>query len=197
MTWVKVCGLARPDDVEWAVRCGADAVGFVLEPTSPRRAPESDLGALLAPAGGVHRVAVFGPMGELPTAGFTAIQALAETLPPYATCARIGVVRPDPGDDVGSVAMRCLGFDFVLFDSFHAEMLGGTGETADWGFAAELRAAIAVPMILAGGLSGDNVAAAIAQVRPFGVDASSRLESAPGVKDALLVRAYIEAAKGA
>ena len=78
-----------------------------------------------------------------------------------------------------------------LFDSFVPEY-GGVGESFDWSLVPKTDK----PVILSGGLSALNVAQAIRQVRPWGVDASSRLESAPGVKDRAKVRAYVEAARG-
>ncbi len=83
--------------------------------------------------------------------------------------------------------------DLLLVDTPHPHLPGGTGEVFDW---ARL-APIDRPFLLAGGLTPDNVSAAVRQVRPFGVDASSGLESSPGVKDVDLIRRFIQEAKEA
>ncbi len=85
----------------------------------------------------------------------------------------------------------------VLLDPYHAHQAGGTGLTLDWGLAAECVQASHLPVILAGGLTPENVGEAIRRVRPAGVDASSRLESEPGKKDHGKIRRFIENARNA
>ena len=88
-------------------------------------------------------------------------------------------------------------FDRFLLDSYDAKTVGGTGKTCDWNKARMLVQAIEKPVLLAGGLSSDNVAEAIATVRPWGVDVSSGVEAEPGVKNIKQVEAFIAAARKA
>jgi len=102
----------------------------------------------------------------------------------------LGVIHPvSAGDDIE--AMR--GDDLLLVDSPDPEMVGGRGEVFDWDVAADIER----PFLLAGGLTPANVAEAVERVRPFGVDASSGLESSPGVKSVDLIRRFVEEAKQA
>lgn len=193
MTWVKVCGLTREGDVEAAVALGADAVGFVLEPTSPREVrPEraSDLAAL---SGNALSVAVIGAFNGAAPKGIQAVQAIDHQAP--SPLVRIKTVRLQAGMMPVEVANRAEGFDYVHLDAFHPKALGGTGQTVDWGLAAEIVAISRARVILSGGLGPENIEQAVVRVKPFGVDASSGLESSPGIKDLGLLRAYIQAAK--
>jgi len=80
-----------------------------------------------------------------------------------------------------------------LLDAFSPETYGGTGQTTDWGVAAEI--ATSVTVILAGGLTADNVATAVATVKPYAVDVSSGVEASPGKKDPAKIRAFVQAVK--
>ena len=163
---VKVCGLTREEDVAVAVDAGADLVGFVLAPESPRAAP----GVLDVPDG-VLSVAVWvGAAGESP-ADLDQVHERAA-----------GKVR---GRDAvvlrrGEPVARLLDLPWEGDDPGH------------W----ERAAAVEGRVVLAGRLGPENVRAAVERVRPWAVDASSRLEREPGVKDHDLVRAYVEAARG-
>ena len=86
--------------------------------------------------------------------------------------------------------------DAVLLDAFSPQQFGGTGERIDWGWAAEFVAASPKPVVLAGGLNPSNVAKAIQIVRPYAVDVASGVESAPGIKDHHLIRAFVREATG-
>ncbi len=195
MTWVKVCGLSTPQDVAVAAQAGADAIGFVFYPPSPRvvtveqafelgtgfegtrvaltvDAEPSEL-LRVAAASGADAVQ---PYGE--HAREAAVVAHAEGLEVFFPL--VVVERPD---------FRSLPAGFTpLLDS---AVVGGTGETFDWDRAVGLDR----EFVLAGGLSPDNVEEAIRRVSPWGVDASSGLESAPGIKDRGKVAAFIEKAK--
>lgn len=196
MTRVKVCGLTRAEDIEVAVEAGAHALGFVFEPTSPRTV--ADRPEVLAMATSlpplIQSVAVFAHAFAHPfLARFGAVQAFD---PPEARC-RIMAVRLTPGLRIEDVLARQFDAEAVLLDAYAADGYGGTGKRVDLGFAAELRQELTVPLILAGGLSPESVAEAVRVVRPYGVDASSGLESAPGIKDAERVRAYVAEALSA
>jgi len=163
---VKVCGLTRAEDVAAAAEAGADLLGFVLVPESPRAAD-----AVLPVPEGVLSVAVWvGEAGESP--------------------ADLDQVHP-------RAAGKVRGRDAVLLRegevvAAHLDLPWAEDDPGHW----ERAAAAEGRIVLAGRLGPDNVRTAIERVRPWAVDASSRLESAPGVKDHALVRAYVEAARG-
>jgi len=206
---VKICGTTTVRDALIAVEYGADAVGFVLTPESPRGVSletAADIARRLPPF--VARVGVF------VNAPFdTVTGCLAEFLD-YAQlhgdespeeCTRLAraagsdrlikVVHVATADDVATVT------DYgdvgaVLLDTRRAVARGGTGETFDWSLALRAEAA-GKPLILAGGLDPANVAEAVREVRPYAVDAVTGVESRPGVKDAEKVRQFIARAKAA
>lgn len=194
MTGVKICGLTNIDDALWAVERGADAVGFVFEPSSPRYVGLFDRASSIPSQipEGVLTVAVFGVLPErveLPS-GIRWIQASEGAFPPgYRTIRALrGAASPIQLDPEA---------DMLLIDAYDAVRHGGTGKMADWEFAAEVVRSEARPVMLAGGLTPDNVAAAIRAVRPAFVDVSSGVEASPGVKDRSKVRDFIQAAKSA
>ncbi|HSJ34017.1 MAG TPA: phosphoribosylanthranilate isomerase [Acidimicrobiia bacterium] len=195
--FVKVCGLGTEADLEAANQAGADAVGFVWWEESPRHR-ELDTIRRLAAASGVPTVLVTVDLDSaalLDAAGraeVDAVQPHGENAAVAAAAARrlgFRVIRPVKA---GSVPLDAAPDDLLLVDTPHPELPGGSGERFDWTILDLER-----PFLLAGGLSPDNVAEAVRTVRPFGVDASSGLESSPGVKDADLIRRFIEEAKQA
>jgi len=192
--WVKVCGLTDEAAVGAALAAGVDAVGFVFHAGSPRNlAPERAAALAARVPGGVARIAVarhpsqalieqilaaFAPDAlQTDLADFAALRLPASLgrLPVL----RSGAALPAP------LPARCL---YEGADS-------GAGRAADWREAATLVAR--TELVLAGGLSPANVAAAVAAVRPFGVDVSSGVESAPGTKDATLIEHFVAAARAA
>ena len=192
--WVKICGLTSADAVAAAIAAGADAVGFVFHSASPRHlAPAAAAALARAVPRGVLKVAVtrhptqaeveailagFGPdVLQTDAADFDALE-----LP--AALGRLPVLRTGAAPPA-TLAARCL---YEAADS-------GRGATADWQAARTL--ARRTELVLAGGLTAANVAAAIAAVRPFGVDVSSGVESGPGRKDAGKIRDFIAAARAA
>lgn len=195
-TFVKVCGLKTHADVEAAVAAGADAVGFVWYRPSPRHLDLDDI-RRLASTTTLPTVLVTAGLESatlLTAAGATGVDAVqphgAAAAVSAAAARHVGlvVIHPIPaGAEVG----RLHGDDLLLVDAPDPELIGGRGEIFDW----DLAATIERPFLLAGGLDPTNVAAAIEQVRPFGVDASSGLESSPGVKDADLIRRFVQEAK--
>lgn len=197
---VKICGLSKAEHVRAAVAAGADAVGFVFA-SSVRRVEPSHAAAIASDVPDtVKKVAVmlhptddewqrvlreFSP-NVLQTdaedfAGLDVPESI-ECWPVY----REGNVVPDT---VFSLGNRVSGT--FLYEGAKS----GQGETVDWSRAAEI--ARQGNMILAGGLAAHNVAEAIATVRPFGVDVSSAVESAPGEKDSLLIEEFVMAARAA
>ncbi len=200
---IKACGITRIEDAVAAVESGFDAVGMVFA-HSPRRVdPRAarKICSCLPPS--ILRVGVFlgqtrgeikGLMeycgldlAQLHEAGNT---ALPETLGSRAVVA----LRPRFAEDLEELE-RYHSVFAVLIDAWHPELAGGTGTACDWDLAA--RAARSTRIILAGGLNPDNVVEAVARVRPFGVDVSSGVEAAPGIKDHALLRRFARAAREA
>lgn len=199
-TVVKVCGLTRREDAEWALACGADWLGFIVHGESPRRIEPEVAAELVAAAGGGVAVAVM--------AGVTPEQALDLARRARAERVQLHRVRPAawPADfplpctfSVGVTPEGRLAAEepgprhLLLLDTARADGDGGSGRT--WPWAAARSIAARRDVMVAGGLSGLNVAEVIRLLRPFGVDASSALESSPGVKEPERVRRYVEAAR--
>jgi phosphoribosylanthranilate isomerase len=207
MARVKVCGITRLEDAELAASLDAWAIGFILWPGS-RRACDPAVAAGIARAlrRRIELVGVFvNPAldevaGAHEAIGFTYVQLHGDEGPAF--CAAVGqrtgarvikALRIASGADIR--AAQRFHTDLHLLDTAARGTYGGSGRTWDWRLAAQRRSA--VPMILSGGLDPDNVAGAIAAVRPWGVDVASGVESAPGIKDPAKVEAFIAAAHGA
>ncbi|MGQ9790360.1 MAG: phosphoribosylanthranilate isomerase [Armatimonadota bacterium] len=198
MVRVKICGLTCEDDVHAAVGYGAHAVGFVFEPGSSRYVGDrAELIALLRSVPPfVVRVAVFGSLRDLPAHLWEEVDAVQfvsgegdVVLPLHLR--RILAVRLRSEQDVWQALHRQKEVDALLVDAYHPQKMGGTGEIANWRLARLLREEATKPIILAGGLTSENVCEAIAQVQPFAVDVSSGVESAPGKKDHFKMKEFI------
>lgn len=198
MVRVKICGLTCEEDVHVAVGYGAHAVGFVFEPSSSRYVGDrADLVALLRSVPPfVVRVAVFGSLRDLPAHLWEEVDAVQfvsgegdVVLPLHLR--RILAVRLRSEQDVRQALHRQREVDALLVDAYHPQKMGGTGEIANWRLARLLREEATKPIILAGGLTLENVCEAIAQVQPFAVDVSSGVESAPGKKDHFKMKEFI------
>jgi phosphoribosylanthranilate isomerase len=203
VTAVKFCGFTREEDVREAVRLGADYLGLNLVAVSPRRLTPAAAAQLAEAAhdeavrGGFRHPLLVGVLTGSCTAAATAARAcgldavqwhgigedwvLADVGLPL-----IAAVRPRPGEPANLPD----GAWAYLVDAHDPVLLGGTGRLADWEAAAGLASRQRV--FLAGGLSPDNVAAAVLKVQPFAVDVASGIEAAPGVKDHARMRAFIE-----
>ena len=203
MTWVKVCGLRQHGDVEAAVSAGADAVGFVLSDGSPRQVSVQRAATLME---GVPILRVLVTAHATPEELSEAVEVTgADAIQAHGRHAGLAA---DAGDAAGWFVLRPVAMlgsgpepdprsvpdrQIPLLDSIKAEVLGGTGTVFDWSTVPPMDRRF----VIAGGLKPGNVAEAIDRVRPWGVDASSGLESRPGVKDASRVVAFIEEAKRA
>jgi phosphoribosylanthranilate isomerase len=197
---VKICGLTRHEDAAEAVAAGADALGFILWSSSPRFVPPDvarAIGARLPPL--AVRVGVFvnsapGDVFRLADAiGLDALQLHGEEdVHAYAIGGRrlIKSITLDD-DDAIDAALRLPDSVTPIIDAQDHVRRGGTGQVANWSRAARLAAQR--PIILAGGLTPDNVADAIRDVRPWGVDVSSGVETSPGLKSAEKIRAFMTA----
>ena len=204
MTRVKICGITRLEDAELAASLGAWALGFNLWPGSSRYVEE-------AVAAGIARqvrrrielVGVFvnPTLDEIARAvdaiGLTHIQLHGDEGPSFALEARrrtgakvIKAAHVAGGADLQS--LERFRTDYHLLDTAVEGLRGGSGQSWDWSLAAQRRSK--VPMLLAGGLAAENVADAIATVRPFGVDVASGVEASPGVKDPAKLEAFLSIA---
>ncbi|HEX3618488.1 MAG TPA: phosphoribosylanthranilate isomerase [Solirubrobacteraceae bacterium] len=212
---IKFCGITREQDAELAVSLDAWAVGLNMWPGSSRAVPldrAAGLAAMLKRRAEIVGVFVNATLDEVTATadavGLTILQLHGQEGPQFCNeaarrtgCKVIKAARVHSGADIQALAAYHT--DFHLLDSFKPGVPGGTGETFNWALAAEHRRIAPpkgrgqrVPLILSGGLTPDNVAAAIGIVRPFAVDVASGIESAPGHKDAELMRAFAEAVAG-
>jgi len=198
--FVKICGITNEDDALLAVAMGADAVGFIFAPSPRQVAPQQvyDITRRLPPE--VLTVGVF--RDELPervvhqamAAGVKAVQLHGRETPEqtaYVSRHFRWVIKVFSAGSSDLARADRWGTDLVMVDSPG----GGSGKVFDWTLAAE--APTTVNLILAGGLTPDNVADGIAAVEPWGVDVASGVESEPGRKDATLVRKFIANARAA
>ena len=200
-TRIKICGITQPDDARAAADAGADAIGLVFYAGSPRAVePEQAARIVAALPPLVSAVALFVdasadrvsavlaqvPVDVLQFHGSESPDFCAQFARPY-----LKALRMEPGRDIAALATGYGSARGLLLDSFRPGVPGGTGESFDWSQAPVL----ALPLILAGGLSPDNVADAIHQLRPAAVDVSGGVESAPGRKDPELMRAFCNAVR--
>jgi phosphoribosylanthranilate isomerase len=202
---VKFCGMTRVDDALEAVRLGAWAIGLNHHPTSPRFC---EPGAAVEISSAVKRsvevagVFVNPTLEELGRAAedesLTMIQlhgdegaAFCREAARRTGCKVIKAIRVRSTADVR--AAEAFRTDFHLLDAHRPGAHGGTGASFDWELLADRRSA--VPLILAGGLTPDNVDEAVATVRPYAVDVASGVEAEPGVKDRALMAAFLDRAQ--
>ncbi|XUO88904.1 phosphoribosylanthranilate isomerase [Halomonas sp. KM072] len=188
-TRIKFCGFTRHEDVAQAVALGVDALGFVMWPKSARGIDPDALAALAAPVPAfVTRVGLFvNPDVALVEAclpHLDLIQFHGDESADF--CAQfdrpwIKALRMRDDLDLHQAAQQYAAAQALLLDAYRPGVPGGTGETFDW---SRIPAALQKPVILAGGLTVENIAAAVAQVAPYAVDVSGGIEAAPGQKDA-------------
>ncbi len=201
MVRVKICGITSPGDARHAADCGADAVGLVFFAGSPRcvtpeRAREiiGSLPPFVTPVGlfvnekpeTIRQIIDFSGIDMVQLHGDEPPAACH--YPPHRVIKALRVKDPTSLEGVGIYPVSAL-----LLDAWVPDAFGGTGRTFNWVLAAEVAREHRV--VLAGGLTPENVAAAVASVRPFAVDVSSGVESTPGCKDPLKVAAFIRNAK--
>jgi phosphoribosylanthranilate isomerase len=199
----KICGITRIEDALAAVDAGADAIGFVFYAKSPRAVSVEQARAIIAALPPfVTTVGLFVNISRcelteiLEIVPLDLLQFHGDETPedcdgyhrPY-----IKALRVQAGDDIAS---RCRAYSRasgILLDTYVAGVPGGTGEAFDWSLIPQT---LSKPIILAGGLTPDNVAQAIAQVRPYAVDVSGGVEMSKGIKDHDKIRAFMHAVRG-
>jgi phosphoribosylanthranilate isomerase len=201
-TWIKICGITRAEDAQAAAEAGVDALGFVLTP-SPRRIPPArarEIAGLLPPH--VLRVGVFvdealdDVAAAVAAADVDRVQVHGAHGPALRERFESRLLRAFRARDENVVhAIREAGGGSFLLDAFSADAPGGTGRTFDWSLARRARAL--GRLILAGGLTPENVGRAVHEVEPFGVDVSSGVEESPGRKSAERIRAFVRAVREA
>lgn len=202
-TRIKFCGMTRPGDVRLASELGVDAVGFVFAPASPRRVEPEEARAMrhaLEPLVDVVALFMDNPADE--------IRAVVKQVRPSllqfhgdeddAFCRGFGVpylkavamARHGRGpEQAQALHLQFPGAAGFLFDSHAPGGQGGTGKTFDW---SAIPTGLGKPFVLAGGLEPDNVFRAVVATAPWGVDVSSGIESAPGIKDGDKMRRFVE-----
>jgi phosphoribosylanthranilate isomerase len=208
MIRVKICGLTVLEDALWAAQCGADLLGFVFYPPSPRRAAVERVREIIPavrrafPAMGTVGVFVDEPVDRVQhvvqTCGLDYAQMHGHE-PPAVVAALdaqgIQVIKVLRIDDRAALPMvERYQAAAYLVDASLPGRPGGTGRTLDWSRVAG--AGLPEPLLLAGGLTPNNVATAIRVVQPWGVDVAGGVERAPGRKDPDRVARFIAAAKG-
>lgn len=194
----KICGITRVDDALTAAKAGADAIGLGFYAKSPRAVDvrqAREIVAALPPF--VTTVGLFVNASRceineiLDAVPLDMLQFHGDETPaqcegfhrPWFKAIRVG-----NGEDIEAQVARYANASGILLDTFVAGVPGGTGERFDWSL---IPAALAKPLILAGGLTAENVQQAIAQVRPYAVDVSGGVEASKGVKDASKVMAFV------
>lgn len=200
----KICGITRIEDALAAAEAGADAIGLVFYPKSPRAVNVQQARAIIAALPPfVTTVGLFVNASRcelneiLDAVPLDLLQFHGDETP--ADCDGyhrpwIKALRVRPGDDLEASCRQYAKASGILLDTYVAGVPGGTGEAFDWSLIPEH---LSKPIILAGGLSADNVGAAIAQVSPYAVDVSGGVEQARGIKDPARIEAFMRAVRQA
>lgn len=203
-TRVKICGITRVEDAQAAVRAGADAIGLVFDPKSPRYVTKERAASIAQAVGPfVSIVALFVDAAAetirdtLSRVPVTLLQFHGSETPgqcslydlPY-----MKAVRMRDGVDVRAEAAAHAGAVAMLLDTYVAEVAGGSGHAFDW---KRIPTDMSKPVIVAGGLTPANVGAAIKTARPYAVDVSSGVEMTKGIKDPEKIEAFMRAVREA
>jgi phosphoribosylanthranilate isomerase len=200
---IKICGITNLEDAQSAVELGADALGFIFYPKSPRYIKVRDAANIcsqLPPF--VAKVGVFVDGSEyeigkaLDECLLTALQFHGDEPPKFCCKFPAKSIKAIRMRDETSLRMAAeYDVDALLLDAYTETERGGTGRTFDWSLAVRAKE-IGPPIILSGGLTTENVQEAIRKVRPYAVDVSSGVEREPGKKDPEKLRRFIEQVKG-
>ena len=206
---VKICGMTRIDDAQCAAAAGVDALGFIFYAKSPRHIePEAARRIIAGLPPLVDAVGVFvnEEMARVEAVvrgcGLQYAQLHGGESPDYcrelaarAGCRVLKAIRVGPATTATDIAPYRGAVCGFLLDTYQQDAVGGTGAVFDWALIDRLQ--LDRPFLLAGGLSVDNIAAALTQAQPFGVDANSGLERVPGIKDHDLIERFMTAVRAA
>ena len=199
--WVKICGITNAEDAAAAVEAGADAIGFVFVPTSPRAVTrhkvEEILKGLPPTILTVGVVANEDPdflRGLLRVCPLGALQFHGEETPEQVLSLKdlakvIKAIRVRGAESLKQIP-KYQGVDAILLDTYDPNRAGGTGTPFDWSLAVRAKEQ-EIPVIVAGGLNPANVQEVVRQVQPHGVDVSSGVEISPGKKEFALIRDFV------
>jgi len=197
-TRVKICGITRRQDAEFSVEMGADALGLVFYPPSPRAVtvaqaqeiitglpPFISIVALFVDAEPVDVKACLTalPIGVLQFHGDESPEYCEQFNHPY-----MKALRMREGIDLKAEVARYASASAILVDSYQPGIPGGTGQVFDWSLITDIN----MPLVLAGGLDAQNVAQAIEQVQPYAVDVSGGVEQAKGIKDNMKISDFMQ-----
>jgi len=203
VTWVKICGIRTLDEADVCLKVGVDALGINFWPSSRRYCDEQAALQLVKHIGDaalVVGVFVNSSVDEVQrirdTVGLGCVQLHGDETPEALTALLPHAYKALRAADksIEELAQTYPG-EYLLVDAYIPGEAGGTGQTWDWRLAAPL--ARQRKLVLAGGLTPENVAYALAQVKPFAVDVASGVENAHGMKDPRRVAAFVEAVRGA
>jgi phosphoribosylanthranilate isomerase len=204
---VKICGLTKADQAQAIANLGADALGFICVPESPRYIVPKDIGEIVAKlpemslsGGSLAKIGVFANasldqiVATVHQSALTGVQLHGQESPDFCRALRLELPQVEliKAFRVQTAATLILTetyastVDTFLLDAFNPYALGGTGETWDWGLVKHFLPGC--PWFLAGGLRVENAIAALQQINPPGIDLSSGLEAAPGDKNLELVK---------
>lgn len=204
---IKICGVTRPDDAAMIAAAGGDAIGLNFYPGSPRFVSDERAAEIIAALpGGVAKVGVFVNAdaatirNKAEQLGLDWVQLHGDEPPEFISqlpgLKMIRAVRLRHQTVLTLPATGTRLPDALLIDAFSTAGYGGTGETIAWDSIPEARSGLmGLPIILAGGLTSENVAEAIQVAFPDAVDVASGVEASPGVKDAAKVRSFVAAAR--
>ena len=210
MTWIKICGITQRKDAEAIVEMGADCMGFIFSTDSPRRIELDQVGEILKGLKGISRAGVFVNekiekiKSHIDSLDLDFVQLSGDEDLDYIKKLKdikekINIIKAlrlkkAGNEEASRVAEKYLEYaDYILLDNYDKYQYGGTGKTIDW----EKVKDIVEPekLIVSGGLYHGNAGRATEILRPYGVDASSRLEVSPGVKDMEMVKKFIKTVK--
>jgi phosphoribosylanthranilate isomerase len=208
---VKICGLTRAEDAQLARKLGAWALGFIFYPPSGRFISAGKAAEIIArlprpaPTVGVFVNQTDEAIATAQDIRLNGIQLHGDETPDDCRrakketgCFIIKALRLKTEADLAQIDGLAGAADYMLLDAAATAEYGGTGKTADWDLAARaVQAYKKIPFILAGGIRADNIVQALHAVKPYALDLSSGVESAPGIKDAEKLAALFAAAKGA
>lgn len=203
MTRIKICGTTNLVDALVAVEAGADALGFIFVPNTPRYLHPDEAAKIieeLPPFITTVGLFVNAEQHEIHTVANTcsldAIQLHGEESPELCLSLKRKVIKAFRVKDEASLSRLCdYHVSACLLDAYVKGSMGGTGRVFDWNLA--VKATQYGRIILAGGLNPDNIVSAILKVRPYGVDVSSGVEKSPGRKDPAKIKAFIDAVRAA